>query len=99
MALSPVFHPRRLVDEQTGRPYLRLHVGQFERYRLMLGDRLPERGARRSVLLGVAEGRLGYTDRLRGYPDPARVQRPERDAKPSPLFPEPVLFRYEDVVE
>src|SRR5215212_10438736 len=99
MALSPVFHPRRLVYEQTGRPYLRLYVCQLERYRLVLGDRLSERGSSQGVLRGVAERCFGDTGGLRGYPDSARVQSPERDAKSFSFHPQPVFFRDEDVIE
>src|ERR671921_1561322 len=98
MALFPVLYPRRLVDEETGRPYLGLHVCELECYGLVLGYGLAEGGSFCSVMRGVAEGGLGDADGLGGNPDPTTIQGAARDAKPFPLFPEPILFRDEDVI-
>src|SRR5215212_1950590 len=99
MALFLVLHPRRLVDEETGRPDLGLHVRELERYRLALGYGLPEGSSPQSIPRGVTKRRFGYADRLGGYADPTRIQRAERDAEPSSFLPQSVLFRDEDVVE
>src|SRR5215212_1699769 len=45
-----ILHPGCLVGQEPGRPYLRLHVCQLERYGLVLGYGLAERGALRRVL-------------------------------------------------
>src|SRR3712207_8168874 len=70
------------MGQEPGRPYLRLHVRQLERDRLVLGYGLAERGTLHRVAGGVAEGALGDAEGLRGDPDPAEVQRSERHLEP-----------------
>src|SRR6478672_11132106 len=75
-------------DQRARRFDLRLHLGEPVADRLEAADRAPERRA----LLGVArrhvERRLGDADRLRGDPDPAAVERRERDAHAGAWRPE-----------
>src|SRR5919112_3308792 len=99
VAFPTVLHPRGLVDEEAGRPYSRLHVGQLERYGLVLGDGLPEGGALRGVARGVAEGGLGDANGLGCYPDPPSIQRAERYAKTFAFHAKQVLLGDEHVVE
>src|SRR5215208_5949110 len=50
------------------------------------------------MILHVPVAGLCYTKRLRGDPDPAEVQRPERHLEPLSFGQEPVLLGDEDVV-
>ncbi len=75
------------MDQQPGSPYLRLHVRELERYRLVVGQRLAKRGPLGDVARRVAERRLGDADGLRGYPDPAAVQVPKATRRPLPSSP------------
>src|ERR687889_755351 len=99
VAFPTVLHPRGLVDEEAGRPYPRLHVGQLERYGLVLGDGLTERGALGGVARGVTERGLGDADGLGCYPDPPRIQRAERDPEPLTFLTEKVSLGNEHLVE
>src|SRR5918997_775262 len=94
-----VLYPRRLVYEEPGSPNLSLHIRQLERDRLVLGYGLAEGSAFRRVAHRVPEGRFRNPQSLGGYPDPARVQRPQGHPEPLALLAEPALVGHEDVIQ
>ena len=82
-----------------GRLDLRRHVGEPERHRLMLDDRLAELDA----LLGVGQRRVmggaRHADRLGGDADAAAFQVGERDLEPLPFLAEALARRHAHLLE
>src|ERR1700710_128444 len=74
-ALAAVLHPRRFAGDQTSRLEPRRHVGELERDRLVLGDRLAEGFALLAVFERQLERPLGDADAARGDVDAADLER------------------------
>src|SRR5918994_3906650 len=65
----------------------------------MLGYGLAECSTFRSVAHRVPERRFRNPQSLGGYPDPARVQRPQGHPEPLALLADPALFGHEDIIQ
>ena len=75
-----LLQPRGAPHERAGGLDLGLHVGQLLLDRAQPGDRAAERVALLRVARGEVERGLRDADGLRGDPDPAAVERAQRDA-------------------
>src|SRR5215475_4785055 len=86
-------------SELTRRLEARRHIGQPERYGLVLEDRLAEGTALVRVPDGDIEGCPGHADALRGNADASALQVGQGDAIALPLLAQAVRGRHEHVVE
>src|SRR5215210_4473886 len=100
-ALARVLHARGLQGEQPGRFEPRSHLGELERDRLVLGDRLAERLALLRVAQGQLERALGDADAASSHVHATQLERvhhlPETLADPIPPAEDVFVARLEAI--